>query len=57
MPDVTKSQQPKLLDDFRTVLRRHRPAMLPKDPSVDWLVRVGRFPTMRSRQVHFSLPA
>ncbi len=49
MPNATRSQQPKLLDDVRTVLRLHHSSIHTERSSVEWIVRFGRFHGMRSR--------
>ncbi|MBM4256332.1 MAG: integron integrase [Deltaproteobacteria bacterium] len=50
MPDVTRSQQPKLLDEVRTVLRLHHYSIHTEHVYVKWIVRFIRFHAMRSRQ-------
>jgi len=50
MPDATRSQQPKLLDDVRQVLRLHHYSIHTERPSVEWIVRFVRFHGMRSRE-------
>jgi len=50
MPDVTRSQQPKLLHEVRTVLRLHHYSIHTERSYVDWIVRFVRFHAMRSRQ-------
>jgi hypothetical protein len=40
MPDATRSQPPKRLDDMRQVLRLHHDSMHTERASVEWLVRV-----------------
>src|SRR6266852_2668937 len=49
MPDATRSQQPKLLDDVRKVLRLHHYSIHTERSYVDWIVRFVRFHGMRSR--------
>ena len=49
MPDATRSQPPKLLDDVRTVLRLHHSSMPTERSSVAWIVRFVHFHGMRSR--------
>ncbi|MBM4341545.1 MAG: hypothetical protein FJ110_18620 [Deltaproteobacteria bacterium] len=49
MPDLTKSQQPKLLDQVRQVLRLHRYSIHTERSYMDWIVRFIRFHNMRSR--------
>ena len=39
MPDSTKSQQPKLLDQVRQVLRLHHYSIHTERSYVDWIVR------------------
>jgi hypothetical protein len=50
MSDVTRSQQPKLLDEVRNVLRRHHYSIHTERPYVEWVVRFVRFHGMRSRE-------
>src|ERR671919_2266589 len=51
MPDATtRSQQPRLLDDVRRVLRLHHYSMHTERSYVEWIVRFVRFHGMRSRQ-------
>jgi integron integrase len=50
MPDVTGSQQPKLLDEVRTVLRLHHYSIHTERTYVKWIVNFVRFHSMRSRQ-------
>lgn len=50
MPASTRSQQPKLLDDVRQVLRRHHYSIHTERSYVAWIVRFVRFHGMRSRQ-------
>jgi hypothetical protein len=47
MPDATRSQHPKLLDDVRQVLRLHRYALHAERTPVEWVVRFVRFHGMR----------
>ena len=49
MPDVTRSQQPKLLDEVRKVFRLHHYSIHTERSYVDWIVRFVRFHGMRSR--------
>ena len=49
MPDVTRSQQPKLLDEVRTVLRLHHYSIHTERSYVEWIVRFVRFHGMRAR--------
>src|SRR6266849_2408053 len=49
MPDTTGSQQPKLLDDVRKVLRLHHYSIHTERSYVEWIVRFVRFHGMRSR--------
>jgi integron integrase len=50
MPDATRSQQPKLLDEVRRVLRIHHYSIHTERSYVEWSVRFVRFHGMRSRQ-------
>ena len=50
MPAATRSQQPKLLDEIRTVLRLHHYSMHTERSYGEWIVRFVRFHGMRSRQ-------
>ncbi len=50
MPDFTKSQQPKLLDEVRNVLRLHHYSIHTERSYVDWIVRFVRFHDMHSRK-------
>jgi site-specific recombinase XerD len=50
MPDATREQQPKLLDEARQVPRLHHYSMHTERSSVEWIVRFVRFHGMRSRQ-------
>lgn len=49
MLDTTRSQQPKLLDEVRNVLRLHHYSIHTERSYVDWIVRFVRFHDMRSR--------
>ena len=49
MPDATRSQQPKLLDEVRKVLRLHHYSSHTERSYVEWIVRFVRFHSMRSR--------
>jgi integron integrase len=49
MSDATRSQQPKLLDEVRNVLRLHHYSIHTERSYVDWIVRFVRFHGMRSR--------
>jgi len=53
MPDATRSQRPKLLDDVRQVLRLPHDSMRTERSSVEWIVRFVRFHGMRSREALF----
>jgi hypothetical protein len=57
MPDSTKSQQPKLLDQVRQVLRLHHYSVHPERSYVDWIVRFVRFYSMRSHEHLFPAEA
>jgi hypothetical protein len=57
MPDVTRSQQPKLLDEVRNVLRLHHYSIHTERSYVDWIVRFVRFHDMRSRKDLFPAEA
>ena len=57
MPDSTKSQQPKLLDQVRQVLRLHHYSIHTERSYVDWIVRFVRFHSMRSREDLFPAEA
>src|SRR5512136_484458 len=57
MPDSTKSQQPKLLDQVRQVLRLHHYSIHTERSYVDWIVRFVRFYSMRSREDLFPAEA
>ena len=50
MPDATRSQQPKLLDEVRKVLRLHHYSIHTERSYVEWIVRFVRFHGMRSRE-------
>jgi integron integrase len=49
MSDTKRSQQPKLLDDVRKVLRLHHYSIHTERAYVEWIVRFVRFHSMRSR--------
>ncbi len=53
MPDATRSQQPKLLDEVRKVLRLHHYSIHTERSYVEWIVRFVRFHGMRSREALF----
>ena len=53
MPASTKSQQPKLLNDVRQVLRLHHYSIHTERSSVEWITRFVRFQGMRSREYLF----
>jgi hypothetical protein len=57
MPDTTRSQQPKLLDEVRNVLRLHHYSIHTERSYVDWIVRFVRFHAMRSREALFPAEA
>ena len=57
MPDSTKSQQPRLLDQVRQVLRLHHYSIHTERSYVDWIVRFVRFHSMRSREDLFPAEA
>ena len=57
MPDSTKSQQPKLLDQVRQVLRLHHYSIHTERFFVDWIVRFVRFHGMPSREHLFPAEA
>jgi integron integrase len=57
MPDSTKSQQPKLLDQVRQVLRLHHYSIHTERSYVDWIIRFVRFHRMRSREHLFPAEA
>ena len=48
MPDATRSQQPKLRDEVRRVLRLHHYSIHTERSYVDWIIRFVRFHGMRS---------
>jgi integron integrase len=50
MPDVTRSQHPKLLDAVRQLLRLHHYSIHAERSSVEWIVRFVRFHRMRCRE-------
>jgi site-specific recombinase XerD len=50
MPDVTRSQHPKLLDAVRQLLRLHHYSIHTKRSYVEWIVRFVRFHRTRSRE-------
>ena len=50
MPDATRSQQPKLLNEVRKVLRLHHYSIHTERSYVEWIVRFVRFHGMRSRE-------
>jgi integron integrase len=49
MPDPTRSQPPKLLQEIRAVLRLHHYSIHTERAYVEWVVRFIRFHRMRSR--------
>ena len=49
MPNATRSQPPKLLDDVRKVLRLHHYSIHTERSYVEWIIRFARFHGMRSR--------
>src|SRR6266849_9398901 len=49
MPDATRSQPPKLLEEVRTVLRLHHYSIHTERSSVEWIRRFARFHRMQSR--------
>src|SRR5262245_33616949 len=49
MSDTKRSQQPKLLDDVRRVIRLHHYSIHTERAYVEWIVRFVRFHSMRSR--------
>ena len=57
MPDATRSQQPKLLDEVRKVLRLHHYSIHTERAYVDWIVRFVRFHGMRPREDLFPAEA
>jgi site-specific recombinase XerD len=50
MSDATRSQQLKLLDEVRKVLRLHHYSIHTERSYVDWIVRFVRFHGMRLRK-------
>jgi site-specific recombinase XerD len=50
MPNATRSQPPKLLDEVRKVLRLHHYSIHTERSYVEWIVRFVRFHGMRSRE-------
>jgi hypothetical protein len=57
MPDSIKSQQPKLLDQVRQVLRLQHYSVHTERSYVDWIVRFVSFNSMRSREHLFPAEA
>ena len=57
MPDTTRSQPPKLLDEVRNVLRLHHYSIHTERSYVEWIVRFVRFYDMRSREDLFPAEA
>ena len=55
MPNLTKSQQPKLLDQVRQVLRLHHYSIHTERSYVDWIVRFVRFRTIQQLLGHSDL--
>src|SRR5262245_40674997 len=49
MPDASKSQPAKLLDEVRQVLRLHHYSIHTERSYVEWIKRFARFHSMRSR--------
>src|SRR5712692_1281305 len=49
MPNATRSQPPKLLEEVRTVLRLHHYSIHTERSYVEWIRRFARFHGMRSR--------
>jgi len=49
MPDATRSQPPRLLDEVRKVLRLHHYSIDTERSYVEWILRFARFHGMRSR--------
>src|SRR5919109_1277609 len=49
MPDATRSQPPKLLDEVRKVLRLHHYSIHTERSYVEWIIRFARFHGIRSR--------
>ena len=50
MPGSTRTQQPKLLDEVRQVLRLHHYSIHTERSYMEWIVRFVRFHGMRSRK-------
>jgi len=50
---MPKSQQPKILDQARSVLRLHHYSIHTERSYLDWIVRFIRFHGMRSREELF----
>lgn len=50
MPNAKRSQQPKLLDEARKVLRLHHYSIHTERAYVNWIIRFVRFHAMRSRE-------
>lgn len=50
MPAPAKSQQPRLLDEVRQVLRLHHYSIHTERSYADWIVRFVQFHHMRSRE-------
>jgi len=50
MPDMKKSQHPKLLDEVRRVMRLRHYSIHTERSYVNWIVRFIRFHGMRSRE-------
>lgn len=48
MPGSTRTQQPKLLDEVRQVLRLHHYSIHTERSYMEWIVRFVRFHGMRS---------
>ena len=57
MPATTRSQQPKLLDEVRNVLRLHHYSIHTERSYVEWIVRFVRFHHMHSREELFPAEA
>ena len=53
MPDATRSQHPKLLEEVRQVLRLHHYSIHTERSYVEWIVWFVRFHGMRSREALF----
>src|SRR6266852_2781612 len=49
MPNATRSQPPKLLDEVRTVLRLRHYSIHTERSYVEWIIRFTRFHGMRAR--------